>query len=213
MLSALRTSGFEDGTDRLSQEPLGQSGETFGVAVRHLVERAQRGDREAFAALAEASIADLYNLAQLMLSDGDLAQDAVQDALIAAWRDLRALRDVDRFRPWLRRILVNAVYRTAKRERQATREIVDVTLEAGIPDPSRAFENRDAIARVFVRLRPEHRAVLVVHHYLELTDAEAAEMLGIPPGTVKSRLHRAHAEMRSALEADSRAGDARVVTR
>ena len=178
--------------------------------MRHLVERAQRGDREAFAALAEASIADLYNLAHLMLSDGDLAQDAVQDALIAAWRDLRALRDVDRFRPWLRRILVNAVYRTAKRERRATREIVDVTLEEGIPDPSSALENRDAIARAFVRLRPEHRAVLVAHHYLELTDAEAAEMLGVPPGTVKSRLHRANAEMRSALEADSRAGDVRV---
>ena len=172
--------------------------------MRDWVERAQRGDREAFAALAEASIADLYNLAQLMLSDGDLAQDAVQDALISAWRDLRALRDPDRFRPWLRRILVNAVYRTAKRERRAGRSLLDATAEASIPDAARDLENRDAIERAFVRLSPEHRAVLVAHHYLELSDREAGEMLGVPPGTVKSRLHRATAEMRSALEADSR---------
>ena len=172
--------------------------------MRDLVERAQRGDREAFAALAETSIGDLYNLAQLMLSDGDLAQDAVQEALIAAWRDLRALRDPDRFRPWLRRILVNAVYRTAKRERQASRLIVDATVAAGIPDSARDLENRDAIDRAFVRLRPEHRAVLVAHHYLGLTDNESAEILGLRPGTVKSRLHRATAEMRSALDADSR---------
>jgi RNA polymerase sigma factor (sigma-70 family) len=99
-----------------------------------------------------------------MLSDGDLAQDAVQVALISAWRDLRQLRDVDRFRPWLRRILVNAVYRTAKRERQASRRIVDATADAGVPDPARDLENRDAIDRAFVRLRPEHRAVLVARH-------------------------------------------------
>jgi len=172
--------------------------------MRDLVERAQRGDREAFAALAEASIADLYNLAQLMLSDGDLAQDAVQEALISAWRDLRALRDPDRFRPWLRRILVNAVYRTAKRERQASRSIVDATVDPSIPDSTRDLENRDAIDRAFVRLSPEHRAVLVAHYYLGLTDTESAELLGLRPGTVKSRLHRATAEMRSALDADSR---------
>jgi RNA polymerase sigma factor (sigma-70 family) len=172
--------------------------------VRDLVERAQRGDREAFAALAEASIADMYNLAQLMLSDGDLAQDAVQEALIGAWRDLRGLRDADRFRPWLRRILVNAVYRTAKREHRASRRPIDATADAGTPDAARDLENRDAIDRAFVRLSPEHRAVLVARHYLELSDHEAAEMLGVPPGTVKSRLHRATAEMRSALDADSR---------
>ena len=172
--------------------------------MRDLVKRAQRGDREAFAALAEASIADMYNLAQLMLSDADLAQDAVQEALIGAWRDLRGLRDADRFRPWLRRILVNAVYRTAKRERRASRRLVDLTADAAMPDSARDLENRDAIDRAFVRLSPEHRAVLVAHHYLELADNEAAEMLGVRPGTVKSRLHRATAAMRSALEADSR---------
>jgi RNA polymerase sigma-70 factor (ECF subfamily) len=148
----------------------------------------------------------MYNLAQLMLSDGDQAQDAVQEALIGAWRDLRALRDPDRFRPWLRRILVNAVYRTASRERRASRRIVDTRVEVDVPDPTDDLENRDAIDRAFVRLSPEHRAVLVAHHYLDLSDDEAAEMLGVRPGTVKSRLHRATAAMRSLLDADSRRG-------
>jgi RNA polymerase sigma factor (sigma-70 family) len=179
--------------------------------VRDLVERAQRGDREAFGVLADAFIAEMYNLAQLMLSDGDLAQDAVQEALIGAWRDLHALRDTDRFRPWLRRILVNAVYRTAKRERRASRRFLDATAEPGVPDAARELENRDAIDRAFVRLSPEHRAVLVAHHYLELSDDEAAEMLGVRPGTFKSRLHRATDAMRSVLEADSRrSGDLTV---
>lgn len=179
--------------------------------MRELVERAQQGNREAFAALAEASIAEMYNLAQLMLSDGDLAQDAVQEALIGAWRDLHALRDADRFRPWLRRILVNAVYRTAKRERRASRRLVDATAGEVVHGPARDVENRDAIDRAFVRLSAEHRAVLVAHHYLELSDDEAAEMLGVRPGTVKSRLHRATAAMRSVLDADSRqSGDMTV---
>jgi len=171
---------------------------------RDLVERAQGGDREAFAALAEASIAELYNLAQLMLADSDLAQDAVQEALIAAWRDLRALRDPDRFRGWLRRILVNAVYRAARNERRASRRHVVATAGWGTPDPARDLENRDAIDRGFRRLSAEHRAVLVARHYLGLSDDEAADMLGVPSGTVKSRLHRATAAMRAELEADSR---------
>ena len=179
--------------------------------MKDLVERAQRGDREAFAALAEMSIADLYNLAHLMLSDDDLAQDAVQEALIAAWRDLRALRDTERFRPWLRRILVNAVYQAARRERRASRRLVDVTAEAGEPDGARSLENRDSIDRAFVRLSPEHRAVLVAHHYLELSDDEAARTLGVRPGTVKSRLHRATAAMRALLDADSRRPEDRTV--
>ena len=174
---------------------------------RDLVERAQRGDRGAFAALAELSIGELYNLAQLMLADGDLAQDAVQETLIAAWRDLRALRDLDRFRPWLHRILVNSVYRAARNERRASRLPIVATPDWGAPDPARDLENRDEIDRGFRGLSAEHRAVLVAHHYLGLSDDEAAEMLGVPSGTFKSRLHRATAAMRAALDADSRRDD------
>ena len=172
---------------------------------RELVQRAQAGDREAFGVLAAASIGQLYNLARLMLSDADLASDAVQEALIAAWRDLRSLRDPDSFGAWLDRVLVRCVYRVAGRERRqvALRPLLS-TVEDTAPDPSRAFETRDEIRRAIRRLSVEHRAVLVVHHYLELPDEEAARMLDIPVGTYKSRLHRATVSMRAALDADAR---------
>lgn len=177
---------------------------------RDLVERAQRGDRESFAALADASLPRLYNLAQLMLPDADLAEDAVQETLIVTWRDLRALRDPDRFDSWLYKILVRTVYRVARSERRhVVRQLTDAG-EGTTPGPAGALEVRDAIDRGFRQLKPEYRAVLVVHHYLGLSDAEAAEVLGVPAGTVKSRLHRATAAMRAALDADTRTGEPRV---
>jgi RNA polymerase sigma-70 factor (ECF subfamily) len=179
---------------------------------RDLVERAQRGDRGAFGLLAEASIGRLYNVAQLMVADPDLADDAVQEALIVAWRDLRALRDADRFDPWLHRILVRCVYRVAGGERRAS----GLGPSGGggdghARDHAGDVANRDEVDRGFRRLKAEYRAVLVVHHYLGLSDDEAAEVLGIPAGTVKSRLHRATAAMRAALDADTRAGVPRAV--
>ena len=103
---------------------------------RDLVERAQRGDRDSFGVLAGAWIGRLYNLAQLLLNDSDLAEDAVQEALIVTWRDLRALRDPDRFDPWLRRILVRTAFRVAKGERHRIdrARIVDTSAAIG-PDP------------------------------------------------------------------------------
>ena len=107
---------------------------------RDLVERAQRGDQEAFSRLADAVIGRLYNLAQLMLGDGDLVEDAVQEALIAAWRDLRGLRDPDRFVPSIHRILVRAVYRAAKRERhEVTVRQIELTGAWQAPDPARIW--------------------------------------------------------------------------
>jgi RNA polymerase sigma-70 factor, ECF subfamily len=172
---------------------------------RDLVERAQHGDREAFAILAGAWIARLRHLAQLMLNYPDLADDAVQEALVVAWRDLRGLRDPDRFGAWLHRILVRSVLREARRERRAlglTVPFDDVTLAA--PTGSDLIADRDEIDRGFRRLKAEHRAVLVLHHYLGLSDDETAEVLHVPPGTVRSRLNRATAAMRAALEADAR---------
>jgi RNA polymerase sigma-70 factor (ECF subfamily) len=174
---------------------------------RVLVERAQRGDREAFAVLADASIDRLYNLAQLMLADADLAEDAVQEALIASWRDLRSLRDPDRFTPWLHRILIRCVYRAARNERrQGDIRNIAPSLGGTTPDQARELEDRDEIDRAFRRLKADHRAVLVAHHYLGLSDEDAADVLGVPPGTFKSRLHRATAAMRAELEADARGG-------
>src|SRR3954452_22464719 len=174
---------------------------------RELVEQAQRGDRLAFGLLAEASIARLYNLAQLMVSDPDLADDVVQEALIVGWRDLRSLRDPDRFDAWLHRILVRMVYRVAGSERRKADRWQQISTDRAIaPDPARDVANRDEVDRGFRGLKAEYRAVLVVHHYLGLSDTEAAEVLGIPAGTVKSRLHRATVAMRAEVDADTRGG-------
>ncbi len=191
--------------------PRGVTG-SRGPMQRDLVDRAQHGERAAFGLLAEASIGRLYNVAQLMVADPDLADDAVQEALIVAWRDLRALRDTDRFDPWLHRILVRCVYRVAGGERRASGLGRSGRADDGdARDPAGDVANRDEVDRGFRRLKAEYRAVLVVHHYLGLSDDEAAEVLGIPAGTVKSRLHRATAAMRAALDADTRAGVPRPV--
>jgi RNA polymerase sigma-70 factor, ECF subfamily len=171
---------------------------------RDLVERARGGDRDAFAILAAGSIGRLFNLAQLMLRDRDLADDAVQEALVLAWRDLRGLRDLDGFDAWLRRVLVRCVYREANRERRRSTRTVQVSEIPSHPDTARHVENRDALDRGFRRLRPEHRAVLVLHHYLGFSDDEAAHALSVPAGTIKSRLHRATSALRAELEADAR---------
>lgn len=174
---------------------------------RDLVERARGGDREAFATLAADSIARLFNIAQLMLHDRDLADDAVQETLVLAWRDLRGLRDLDGFDAWLHRVLVRSVYREANRERRRSARTVQVREIAGYPDPARDVEDRDALDRGFRRLRPEHRAVLVLRHYLGFSDDEAADVLSVPAGTIKSRLNRATSALRAELEADARGVD------
>ena len=174
---------------------------------RDLVERARSGDRAAFAELAAESIARLFNVAQLMLRDRDLADDAVQETLVQAWRDLRGLRDLDGFDAWLHRVLVRCVYREAERERRHSASSVHLPAAGVDQDASSNVADRDAIDRAFTRLRPEHRVVLVLHHYLGYSDAEAAAVLAVPIGTIKSRLNRALSALRSELEADARTAD------
>ncbi len=177
------------------------------MAQRELVERARGGDREAFASLAAGSVGRLFNVAQLMLRDRDQADDAVQETLVLAWRDLKGLRDLDGFDAWLHRILVRAVYREANRERSRSRRTVEIRQIATTPDSAADVEDRDALERGFRRLRQDHRAVLVLRHYLGFSDDEAAAALSVPTGTIKSRLSRATAALRSELEADARTDD------
>ncbi len=171
---------------------------------RDLVERARGGDRDAFAALAADSIGRLFNIAQLMLRDADLADDAVQEALVIAWRDVRGLRDPDGFDAWLHRVLVRCVYREANRERRRSARTVQVPEIPSRADAVGDVEDRDTLERGFRRLRPDHRAVLVLHHYLGFSDSEAAHALSVPAGTIKSRLNRAMSALRAELEADAR---------
>jgi RNA polymerase sigma-70 factor (ECF subfamily) len=173
---------------------------------RDLVVRAQGGDVDAFAALTIGLTDRLYAAARLILRHDERAADAVQDALLAAWLDLRGLRDPDCFEAWLHRLLVRACYRAARQRRE--REIVELrlasTTEPATPDAQRAVAVHDQLERGFRRLSAEQRAVIVVHHYLGLSLAESAEVLAIPLGTMQSRLSRATQAMRAAIEADER---------
>ncbi len=174
---------------------------------RRLVERAMAGDHDAFACLARASIDRLYAVACLILHDDTRAEDATQEALVAAWRDLPGLRDPDRFDAWLHTLLVRACYREARKERG--RRVVElyVTVPEGEGrDIGRDLADRDELERALQRLDAEQRTVLVLHYDLGLPLSETAEALGVPEGTAKSRLHRATAAMRAVLDADARPG-------
>lgn len=170
-----------------------------------LVERAQRGDRDAFAAIAASVIDGCYSVAYAVLRDADLAHDAVQVALLGAWRDLPDLREVERFDAWLRRLVVNACYGEARRERRWTATIRNLSYDhPALPDTAISVADRDELERAFRRLPPEQRSVVVLHHYLGLSLREVAETLAIPAGTARSRLHHATRQLRAAVEADSR---------
>lgn len=171
---------------------------------RDLVEQARRGDREAFAILARTHGDRLIGIAQRILRDLSRAEDAVQQTLVIAWRELPRLRDPDRFEVWLNRTLVHTCFAEARRARTWGSHIRVLTIEPSVPDASRALADRDQLERGFRRLPPEQRAILVLRHYLGLEPAEIAETLGIKEGTARSRLHYAHRAMRAALEADER---------
>lgn len=172
--------------------------------TRDLVEAAQRGDHGAFEALAIARGDRLYAIARLILRDVHLAEDAVQEALIRAWQQLPRLRDVEKFDAWLHRLLVNSCADQGRSRRRLSSQIDLARVEPSWADASGSTADRDQLERGFRRLRPEQRAVVVLRFYVGYSAEEIAEMLGIPIGTAKSRIHYATEAMRAALEADSR---------
>jgi RNA polymerase sigma-70 factor (ECF subfamily) len=174
-----------------------------------LVERAQRGDREAFGELAANEIDHLLVIARLVLRDPDLAEDAVQDALVRCWKSLPKLREIDRFDAWLRRILMRSALDQVKRRPRFDVSVENLRMEPSVADTSESFMHREELARGFRVLSTEHRAVVVLHHYVGLSMADVASALGIPVGTAKSRYHYAMSALRAALDADARVGDAR----
>jgi len=170
-----------------------------------LVVRAQHGDEEAFASLAVASGDRLYGVAQRILRDTGLAEDATQQALLAIWRNLPQLRDPTRFDAWSYRLLVNACHVEGRRTRRWGPNLRALPTDG--PATSEGLSSvvdRDQLERGFRRLSIDHRAVVVLHHYQDLTLDEVAEALGVPVGTVRSRLHHAMRGLRSALDADAR---------
>jgi RNA polymerase sigma-70 factor (ECF subfamily) len=173
------------------------------VVQRDLVERAGRGDHDAFGALVGASIAGQESVARLILRDRELARDAVQDAYIRAWRDLPGLRDPDRFDAWLHRLTVNACLDAVRRRRRRPIEVeLTPIAPSAIGDETGQVADRDQLERGFRRLRTEQRAVLVLHYYVGMSVPALAEALEIPLGTAQSRLGRALAALRDAIRID-----------
>ena len=170
-----------------------------------LVMRAQRGDEEAFASLAVAASGRLHALAHRILRETDLAEDATQQALLTIWRNLPQLRDPARFDAWSYRLLVRACYAEGRRTRKWAPNLR--LLPADGPQSADALSSvvdRDQLERGFRRLSIDHRAVVVLHHYLDMPLEAVAETLGVPLGTVRSRLLHAMRGLRAALDADAR---------
>jgi RNA polymerase sigma-70 factor (ECF subfamily) len=181
------------------------------VDQRELVERARGGDHDAFAELARAAVLRLDQAARLIVRDPELARDAVQEGLIRAWRELPKLRDPDRFDAWLYRLTVNSCIDLTRRRR---RRLIEVELTSihvpGTSDGAGARADRDQIDQVLRRLDEHGRAIVVLHYFVGLPLTDVAEALGIPLGTVKSRLHRALTQMRVAIDAEPTLAQPRV---
>jgi RNA polymerase sigma-70 factor (ECF subfamily) len=173
---------------------------------RDLVERAMSGDHDAFSELVRVAAGRLLVIARLILHDEPAAEDATQEALVSAWRHIRGLRDPERFDAWLNRLLVNECHRAGRRNRsRGARELHLPSIEASEPDDTGRMLDRDQLDRGFRQLDVNHRAVIVLYYYVGLRPEEAAEVLGWPVGTVRSRLQRAIQQMRATLDADARA--------
>jgi RNA polymerase sigma-70 factor (ECF subfamily) len=169
-----------------------------------LVDRARHGDREAFAVLAGDAVDRLHATARLILRDTELAQDATQDALVRAWRDLPSLRDLERFDAWLYRLVVRACADVGRRRRRWRREITIVPTEPSEPDRASELADRDLLERGLRRLNDRQQTILILHFYLGLSPSEAADALDIPIGTAKSRLHYAIDSLRAVIAAQER---------
>jgi RNA polymerase sigma-70 factor (ECF subfamily) len=170
-----------------------------------LVKRAQRGDGEAFVAVVAAVGDRLHAVAQRILRDLDLAEDATQQALLLIWRDLPQLRDPGLFDGWAYRVLVRCCYAEGRRERRWAPNLRLLPTDGPLlPDSADSVADRDELERGFRRLSIDHRAVIVLHYYADLPLDRVAEALGIPSGTARSRLHHAMRALRAALDADAR---------
>ncbi len=184
-----------------------------------LVEQAAAGDQRAFESLVRQSVDRLFAIAYRILRDHHLAEDALQQTLVTIWDELPRLRDPERFEAWSYRLIVRTSIAQAKRERRGGPTIrllpddadADTVAHRG-PDDIGSVADRDQVERGFRRLKPDQRAILVLQHYVGLSLAEIADVLGIPVGTTGSRLHYATRALRAALDADERAIDSKERT-
>ncbi|HEX5578481.1 MAG TPA: sigma-70 family RNA polymerase sigma factor [Candidatus Limnocylindria bacterium] len=169
-----------------------------------LVDQAKRGDREAFTSLAFELSDRLFAVAHRILRDFDAAGDALQVTLLHIWRDLPSLRDSSLVERWSYRILVRACHDQLRQQRRRAPPVDVLPAPETDPGPEVAVLRRDELDRAFRRLSTEQRAAIVLQYYRGLTLPEIAEILGVPAGTVRSRLYYAKRTLRAAIEADAR---------
>ena len=176
-----------------------------------VVRRAASGDQDAFERLVRPAGERLLGIARKILRDPDAAEDAVQQAVIQAWRELPRLREAERFDAWLTKLLVSACYQEARQSRRHAARVNRVAsatvgpgTEPATEDDADVIADRQLIEQAFLTLTPAQRAIVVLHHYADLPLAEVAAIVGVPPGTARSRLHYALRALRAALEAADR---------
>lgn len=186
-------------------DPLAAAARPLAVTAQvDLVRRAAGGDAAAFEQLIVAGADRAFRTARAILGNDADARDATQEAYVSAWRELPRLRNLENFDAWLRRILVNAC-RAHLRGRRRVHEIsLDETYDRGEPglQLSDQVSQTDLVGRAFGRLDADKRSILVLHHLNHESLASIASTLGIPIGTVKSRLYDARAALQRALDAE-----------
>jgi RNA polymerase sigma-70 factor (ECF subfamily) len=172
---------------------------------RRLVELAQHGDRAAYEDLATASASRLYRTAYRIVRDPDRADEAVQQTLVTMWRELPSLRDLDRFESWTYRLVVRFCLAEGRRSRRVgVREVPIDDMMPARGDDFADTDLRDQLQRALGELSLEHRTVVVLHHFSGLALGEIADVLGVPYGTVGSRLHHAMRALRASIAAAER---------
>jgi len=154
--------------------------------------------------LAAARVDRLCAVARLILRDSQLAEDAVQETLIKTWQQLPRLREIEKFDAWVHRMLINACADQGRSRRRISQHVDLARVAAATADVSGAAADRDQLERGFGRLKPEHRVAVVLRYYAGFNADEIAEILRIPTGTAKSRIHYATEALRAALDADVR---------
>ena len=175
------------------------------IEEKDLIRRAGQGDSDAFRQLVETYQAPVYRLAPRMCGgDAVLAEDAAQEAFLAAWRGLPRFRGDSRFSTWLYRLTTNAAIDCLRREKRHrdTDDLDGVDLPDGGDTPQETAERsetRNAVRAALYRLTDEHREVLLLRYMQELDYGEIARALRISEGTVKSRINRAKARLKELL--------------
>ena len=173
-------------------------------AGRTLAADAEAARGTAFERLVETRLDDTYRLARLILRDAQEAEDATHDAFVRAWQQHGRLRDPDRFDAWFARILVNACRDRLRRSKVRRHDGLDRAASTpAAHDAHRGVDERDALGRGFAALNADHRIVVVLRYYRDLSVDEIARAVGAPVGTVRSRLHYALRKLRSELGEES----------